>query len=533
MSAFQKLPLTRWYLYISKESKLLVQGYVRQIVKSNNYPELCQCILSFNFIDDMFIGISNKIMHAPSTLLGKYIKDLLSLLLIEEFQRHKYGMQLLWSENMLDALGIIVYLLTNVLYFYINNNDIMHMIIAKEELILRLLRLINIPSWHAYVAAICDILSKIENQNNLRYKNSVLMQHEYTDRIIYGMIQHSHEDNLSSAINVVAEIMGCSDSTTIMKLLHDDIIIHQIQNQLNKIVKRDKLTHSTLKILIASSTFIENLSQFQDSFNMLTIHQLHLMDNMIICIFNYIFNLSPITKGSEHEVQHSKIQILENIIYSILCIYGNQYELFRLFLLTMIQTNESLLYHLMDCIFYKESINVRHNILTFITNMIIDDGYEEEINLFVQYGLLSSIKKLSLLLKSKNYKSSDHQLSSILTIIRHLCNTMKFDYNHLPTIVTDDNLLHLISKALKSNHEQQLTNAIFTVNNILKSKVETLTSCLLSWKKTKIIRQYINALKYLIANQNKFKYKKHFGEIYFSLENIIDNFEISIFLFDL
>ena len=106
------LPLTKWYFYIPKECKLKIQGYIRQIIKANiGYPqEITQCIVAIGFVDDIFKGISKKIIDeaTPLIIMNHCINDLQLLLSLRE--DHVTNAEILWSQEMLSSLGIIKYL---------------------------------------------------------------------------------------------------------------------------------------------------------------------------------------------------------------------------------------------------------------------------------------------------------------------------------------------------------------------------------------------------------------------------------------
>ena len=104
MSTFQQFPLRVGYLYIPKERRLTVEGYVKQLIKSKKQPlVILQFILIIGFIDEIFPSIAHKIIHSPST---KSINDLKCVLVAMEHNNKQYE---LWKKEMLNALGICHY----------------------------------------------------------------------------------------------------------------------------------------------------------------------------------------------------------------------------------------------------------------------------------------------------------------------------------------------------------------------------------------------------------------------------------------
>ena len=372
-----------------------------------------------------------------------------------------------------------------------------------------LLTLIEIPLPEIHIHIICDILSKVEHQYNLHYGESVLMKYN-ANLIIYEMIQNSKNNhNKASAINILAEMIDCDNSTTLTQLIRDDNIIQYIQNPLNKIANSNEIKKSALKILIASSSFILNLSQQTEDIYY-SMHQLNSITNIMLCIFNCIFKLLLTT----HESKLLQIQInagnemLENITCCMINMYKNQYQIIIQLLSKMLQNNEYLLYQLMNWILYQESVNVRHNILEFVSNFV-RSGNQIEINIFKRYGLLLSIKRLLLISSSSNTQngpSKDKELSYILDIISNLLDFSKFADDYIADIIADDDILHCINNALTSKQMNQCCNAVFAVNNILTFPDKTWLFYLIYWQQGCMISRFIDACKYLINNFSKLKY---------------------------
>ena len=376
---------------------------------------------------------------------------------------------------MYDILSVLLLLLL----LYLN--------IAGEDLILHLLRVFKKPSQKINYDTICYILSRIEFQHNLQYGQSILAKYQ-ADRKIYGMMQTCDNMNtIAAGIKVLAEMIVCNDS--IIELI-DDGITQVIQNQLNKISNLNKIRMSTLNILIHSALFAFNLSQQDDI--IYAAEEIDLINNIILCLLNWVFNLlitneykSKIIHQSKYQkVKYTVDEMLKYISGCICSMFSYQPEIMMQSLISKIsQNNEHILMCLFQCKRYQS--NVRKNVLKIVTCFIMN-GRKHEIKIFMnnKYGLLKSIKKL---LNAEKYKCNVQELIFILKIIANLLNSIKFGDVYSSIIINDDNFLYLISNGLQSNNAKQCINAVFAVNNILSSGNKALVKRLLYWQEGYII----------------------------------------------